>query len=74
MIANLYYRLNGIAEYALGDTTNEQALQQAYQEVKADIVKFEAADDFDTIKAYFDGKYNLLWNFQKAQELFEEAE
>ena len=74
VIANLYYRLNGIAEYALGDTTNEQALQQAYQEVKADIVKFEAADDFGTIKAYFDGKYNLLWNFQKAQELFEEAE
>ena len=75
-MASLYYKLNGIEELSINgdDQAKRAAYQQAYEQVKDDILEFQEADDFDTITGYFKDELNLLWSFQKAQELFETEE
>lgn len=78
-VANTYYKLNGIEEYenikdAGEKDTFKQTYKAIYEEIKADVLEFQKADDFAAITGYFDSKLNLLWNFQKAEQLFETAE
>ncbi len=62
-MANLYNKLDGIRY-----ENNNTDFESAYNQVKDQIEAFRASDDYSTISAYIGN--NLLWNYQKAVELF----
>lgn len=66
----LYIKLEGIDAYVNMPTdTAKTALESAYNEIKADIVKFMESDEFATVGSYIKDQYK--WYFQKAQKIFE---
>lgn len=66
----LYIKLEGIDDYVnMPDENAKTALESAYNEVKADIVKFMESDEFATVGSYIKDQYK--WYFQKAQKIFE---
>ncbi len=71
-MANLYAELDGMSEYDTMSQTEQQALESAYQSVKAQIEEFIASDDYSVISAYLNN--NLKWNYQKAVKTFEVEE
>ncbi len=64
-MASLYAKLEGIR-----DDVNQARFESAYNEVKAQIEAFKASEDYTAVSAYIGN--NLLWNYQKAVELFAE--
>lgn len=70
-MANLYNKLVGIEK----DNLTEQQLQdyeEAYLEIKSQILSFRAQSNYSTISSYIDN--NWLWSFDKAVELFDSEE
>ncbi len=62
--ANLYNKLEGIRI-----EVNALSFETAYNEVKAQIEAFRASSDYASVSKYIGN--NRLWNYQRAQELFE---
>lgn len=70
-MANLYVKLEGIENHEL--LTDEQLAEYktAYEQIKAEVKLFELNPEFERISAML-GE-NMLWNFQKATNLFTES-
>ena len=68
-MAKLYARLDGMRGYVNKTSEEQKAIKEAYAQVKAEIEKFKAGEDYETIAAYIEN--NMLWNYQEAVKTFE---
>ena len=69
-IANLFYKLDGVKDYASKTDAEKQAIKDAYNSVKADLVEFYNSSDYSEINALIEN--DLKANYTKAVKLFEE--
>jgi hypothetical protein len=70
-MANLYVKLEGIENHELLTAEQLDEYKTAYEQIKAEVKLFELNPEFERISAML-GE-NMLWNFQKATNLFTES-
>jgi hypothetical protein len=68
-MANLYAKLDGMYGYVNKTSDEQTALKNAYNEVKAEIEKFKASEEYEKVSVYISN--NMLWNYQQAVKTFE---